>query len=113
MSQGLYRKAWNKSELIDLHDLPASVARAVLRAVLNDLKTGKRLVADIKVVTGRGKRSPGGKPAVPKDIGAFLQKCHGPKITAEAFFSGHFYLTKVALEEWLGRASTEAQHHNA
>ena len=101
--QGLYRKAWALEQTVDLHDCPASVARAVLRVVLNDLHSGARRVTDIMVVTGRGKHSSGGKPVLPQDVRAFLRDNNGPETSSASDRAGHFYLKKYAIKKWLKR----------
>ena len=98
-ARGLYRQAFKSGNTVDLHGCSAAVARAVMRVVLNDLKSGTREASEhLVVVTGRGLHSRG-KAILPQEVRAFIRACDGPATTD--VHPGHFVIEEQAIAKWI------------
>jgi len=101
VKRGFYVDFWRDQEgKLDLHTASEAIARVVLRAWMDDLKSGDRKPANLIIVTGRGNNSVGA-PVLPKGVRSFLRETHGPVARDDPNNPGILTLTKDSIEDWL------------
>jgi pentatricopeptide repeat domain-containing protein 1 len=103
-SRGLFDDVWVSDSTVDLHQCSAAWARSLLRCLLRDLRTSKRKVCDIVVITGRGNRSVG-SPVLPQETRSFLTSVEGPIPTDVPGNPGQFVLKKKSILAWAENVS--------
>jgi len=62
---------------------------------------------DILVITGRGRRSAGGRPVLQKSMRQFLSRVSGPSISEVSGNDGRFLLKRVDIDDWIKRVTEE------
>ena len=103
------RKSWLFTEFLggepntlDLHGASKRVSNVADRCFLEEFRSGRQILNDMAIVTGRGNNS-AGAPVLLTSVRSFLRKRDGPAITEVASNPGCFILTEGSIKEWLSK----------
>ena len=96
---------WNKKGELDLHDMSAAAANAVLDVILHEIASGERAIGDLTVITGRGRRSGSEGPVLMHSTREFLREQFDPslEITDIPDNPGRFVLEATTIQNWVER----------